>query len=147
MPKDPKRNLQRYQTRGGHLNEFEFQKTQRELAEESDLPFFDQTRQLGLNQAERVAAPTADAHQKVERRKKTASSRAGGDRSIAPAKSPTKKRTRKSAEKKLTPSRTKNRGKAPVEAKKSSKKLAKSSKKSAKSSKKTPKQASTKRKA
>ena len=140
MPKDPKRNLQRYQLRGGHLNEFEFQKSQRELAQESDLPFIDQAGQPGLNQAEHVAAPTADAHQKVVRRKKTASSRAGGDRSIAPAKSPTKKRTRKSAEKKLTPSRTKNRGKVRVEAKKSSKKLAKSSNK-------TTKKASTKRKA
>jgi hypothetical protein len=39
MPKDPKRNIQSYQLRGGHLNEFEYQKSQAELAEDSELPF------------------------------------------------------------------------------------------------------------
>ena len=139
MPKDPKRNLQRYQVRGGHLNQFEFQKIQRELAEDSNFPFGDQTGQPGLNQAERVAASTPDAPRKVEKRKKPAASIAGSDLSIAPGKGPQNKGTRKSVQKTMTPSRTKNRGKVPVEAKKSSKKLARSSKK-------TTKQASTKRK-
>ncbi len=39
MPKDPKRNIQSYQLQGGHLNEFEFQKSQSAMAEESELPF------------------------------------------------------------------------------------------------------------
>lgn len=140
MPKDPKRNLQRYQTRGGHLNEFEFQKSQTELAEDSYFPFRDQTDEPGLNRVEGVGKRTPDADRKVEKRKNTAASKAGGDLSIARGKTSPKKGTKKSVQKMLTPSRTKDRGKLPVEAKKSSKTLAKPSKK-------TTQQASTKRRA
>lgn len=34
MPKDPTKNIDRYKIEGGHLNEFEFQKQQEELAEQ-----------------------------------------------------------------------------------------------------------------
>ena len=36
MPKDPTENIDRYKIRGGHLNEYEFQKNQREFAEQED---------------------------------------------------------------------------------------------------------------
>ncbi len=69
MRKEPKRNIQSYQ-QGGHLNEFEFQKSQSEMAEESELPFTDETDKPNLTQAKRVAEVTAEAHRKVEKRKK-----------------------------------------------------------------------------
>ena len=140
MPKDPKRNLQRYQTRGGHLNEFEFQKSQTELAEDSYFPFRDQTDEPGLNRAEGVAKLTPDADRKVEKGKKSAASKAEGDLSSARGKTSPKKGTKKSVQKTLTPARTKNRGKISVETKRSSKTLAKPSKKRTQ-------QVSTKRKA
>ncbi len=34
MPKDAKKNIDRYKIDGGHLNEFEFHKNQEELAEQ-----------------------------------------------------------------------------------------------------------------
>jgi hypothetical protein len=48
MPKDPKRNIQNYQLQGGNLNEFEFQKSQSEMAEESELPFAVETDNLNV---------------------------------------------------------------------------------------------------
>ena len=131
MPKDPKKNLQRYQIQGGHLNEFEFQRNQSKLAEESDLPFADQTGQPGLSQADRVAAVTAEAPQKVERRKKTGTAKAGSVKKTAPGKRSAKKGTRKSAKNTLTrPGTKKQRG--GVKGKKSTKRVAKSSKKATK---------------
>jgi hypothetical protein len=139
MPKDPKKNIQRYQVQGGHLNEFEFQQSQGKLAEESDLPFADQTGQPGLSQMEHVAAVTAEAHQKVEKRKRTGTAKAGGAQKVAPGKKSAKKGTRKSARKTPTKSGTKKLTKG-TSAKKSAKKVAKSSKKT------TKKKSTTKRK-
>lgn len=34
MPKDPTRNIDRYQIDGGHLNEFEFHRNQEAMAQE-----------------------------------------------------------------------------------------------------------------
>jgi hypothetical protein len=34
MPKDPKKNIERYQVRGGDLNEFDFHQNQEEFAEQ-----------------------------------------------------------------------------------------------------------------
>ncbi|HYJ86531.1 MAG TPA: hypothetical protein VEW46_10775 [Pyrinomonadaceae bacterium] len=131
MPKDPKRNLQRYQVQGGHLNEFEFQKSQGKLAEESDLPFADQTGQAGLSQMDHVAAVTADARQKVQRRKRKGTAKAGGVRKVASGKKSAKKGTRKSASKTPAKSGTKKLMKG-ASRKKSAKKVAKSSKKTTK---------------
>ena len=36
MPKDPAKNIDRYQLAGGELNEFEFQHNQQELAEQAN---------------------------------------------------------------------------------------------------------------
>lgn len=70
LPKDPKRNIASYQIEGGHLNEFEFQKSQSEMAEESKSPLADKTEMPEQTQAERVAEVTAEAHKKVEKRQK-----------------------------------------------------------------------------
>jgi hypothetical protein len=72
MPKDPKRNIESYQIRGGDLNEFEFQKAQSEIAGESELPTGDRLHQPDLTQAEHVAAVESAAHRKVEKRKRQA---------------------------------------------------------------------------
>ena len=139
MPKDPKKNLQRYQVQGGHLNEFEFQKSQGKLAEESDRPFADQAGQPGLSQMDHVEAVTADAHQKVERRKRKGTATAGGVLKVAPGKRSAKKGTRKSARKTPAKSGTKKLVKG-TSRKKSAKKVAKSAKKT------TKKKSTTKRK-
>jgi hypothetical protein len=132
MPRDPKRNLQRYQLQGGHLNQFEFQKSRTEMAEEADLPFTDQTGQSGLTQAERVAAVIADAHRKVKKRKKTEIAKAGGNQNIARGKSSPRKGTRKSAKKRLTRSGTQKQSKRNGVGKKLSQSVAKTSKKTTK---------------
>ena len=58
MPKDPKKNIESYQVKGGDLNEFEFAKNQSEIVEESQLPFNDETRGPNQTQAEHVAEVT-----------------------------------------------------------------------------------------
>lgn len=108
MRKEPKRNIQSYQ-QVGHLNEFEFQKSLSEMAEESELPFTDETDKPNLTQAKRVAEVTAEAHRKVEKRKKRGVVRAGGRRSIAAGKRSAKKVARKSAKKTTTRAGTKRR--------------------------------------
>ena len=39
MPKDPTKNIFQYKIRGGHLNEFEFQKNQGQVKEQHDRPW------------------------------------------------------------------------------------------------------------
>ncbi|SRR6266545_2891274 len=102
MPKDPKRNIQSYQLQGGHLNEFEFQKSQSAMAEESELPFTDERDNPGLNQAKHVADVTAEAHEKVEERRRRGLANTGSARRMAAGKRSAKKATRKSATKKTT---------------------------------------------
>jgi hypothetical protein len=100
MPKDPKRNIQSYQIQGGHLNEFEFQKSQSEMAEESELPFSDETNKPDLAQAtKRIAEVTAEAHRIVEKRKKRGDAKAGTGQRVAAAHRPAKKVAHKSAKK------------------------------------------------
>jgi hypothetical protein len=78
MPKDPKRNIQNYQLQGANLNEFEFQESQSEMAEESELPFAVETDNPNVSQAKRVAEVTSEAHRKVEKRKKRGDAKAEG---------------------------------------------------------------------
>ena len=100
MPKDPKRNIQNYQLRGGHLNEYEFQKSQGEMTQESELPFNDETDNPNQAQAtKRVAQVTAEAHGIVEKRKKRGLVTAGGRKNIAVGKRSAKKVATKSAKK------------------------------------------------
>jgi hypothetical protein len=110
VPKDPKRNIQSYQIEGGDLNEFEFQKRQSEMAEDSELPFTEETDKPNPTQAmERIAEVTARAHRKVEKRKKRGLVKVGGQKSIAVGKRSAKKAARKSAKKEPTRAGTKKR--------------------------------------
>ena len=109
MPKDPKRNIQSYQIQGGHLNEFEFQKNQGEIGEESELPFTGEAEQPNLTQAEHVAAVTAEAHRKVEKRKKRGAGNPDSQRKVAARKASSKKVAGKSAKKKVAGTKTKKR--------------------------------------
>ena len=109
MPKDPKRNIPSYQLEGGHLNEFEFQKSQSKMAEEPELPFTADTGKPGLTQAKRIAKVAAEAHHKVEKRKKRRVVNAGSRQSITAAKRSSKKVARKPATKTSTRAGTKKR--------------------------------------
>jgi hypothetical protein len=123
VPKDPKRNIQNYQLRGGHLNEFEFQKRQGELAQESDSAFTDKTDKPKLVQAtKRVAEVIAEAHGIVEKRKKRGLVTAGSRKNIAVGKRSAKKLAMKSTKKAATQVGTKKRARA--SAKGTSKKVA-----------------------
>src|SRR5438876_8743149 len=97
MPKDPKRNIQTYQLQAGNLNEFEFQKSQGEMAEESELPFTVETDNPNVSQTKRVAEVTAEAHKKVEKRRKRGVAKAQGRRSVAAGKRSAKRTARKPA--------------------------------------------------
>jgi hypothetical protein len=113
MPKDPKRNIQRYQLRGGHLNEFEFQKSQSEVAEDSEFPFSEKPDEPNPTEAmERIAQVTAEAHRKVEKRKRLGLVQVGARKSNATSKRSTKKVVKKSAKKKTTRASTKKRASA-----------------------------------
>jgi hypothetical protein len=113
VPKDPKRNIQSYQIQGGNLNEFEFQKNQSEMAENSELPFLDETDNPNIPQAmERIAEVTAEAHRKVEKRKKRGLVKVGGRKRIASVKRSAKKVARKSAKKETRRAGTKKRASA-----------------------------------
>jgi hypothetical protein len=113
MPKDPKRNIQSYQLRGGHLNEFEYQKSQGELAEDSELPFSEEAGNPDpTDTLARIDEVTAEAHRKVEKRKKRGLVPVGSRKSNAASKRSAKKVARKSAKKKTTRASTKKRASA-----------------------------------
>ena len=90
MPKDPKRNIQNYQIQGGHLNEFDFQKRQGEIAEEAE-PLAVDADEPNLIQTEHIAAVTAEAHRKVEKRKRLGISTPGSQKNVATRKGSAKK--------------------------------------------------------
>ena|SRR5687767_5233315 len=123
MPKDPKRNIQNYQLQGGHLNEYDFQKSQSEMAHESELPFTDETDKPSLAQAtKRIGEVTAAAHGIVEQRKTRGLVKSGARKSVATAKRSAKKVARKSAEKTTNRANAKKRASAAGE--RSAKKVA-----------------------
>ena len=110
MPKDTKKNIQNYQLRGGHLNEFEFQRSQSEMAQERGLPFHDETEKPNLAQATRaVAEVAAEAHEIVEKRKKRGLVKAGDRKTVTVTKRTAKKVAPKSAKKKAIQAATKKR--------------------------------------
>jgi hypothetical protein len=103
MPKDPKRNIQSYQIEGGHLNEFEYQQKQGELAEGSGFAFSEDTNKPNPTEAmERITQVTADAHRKVEKRKRGGLVPVANRKNNASSKRPAKKVARKPAKKKTT---------------------------------------------
>ena len=99
MPRDPKRNLQRYQLQGGHLNEFEFQKRQNEIAEDAALRFGDETDRREPTLAKQIAEVTNQAHQKVEKRRKRGQAKRKGQQTSVSGKKSTKKVVSESATK------------------------------------------------
>ena len=101
MARDSRRSIHSYGHQGGNLNEFEFQKSQRELAEESKPQFPVDTGNPNVSQPERVAEVMAEAHKIVEKRRKHGAApqvRQGAAAGKGPAK-PAKKAPKKSAKK------------------------------------------------
>ena len=149
MPKDPKRNLQNYQIQGGHLNEFEYQKDQGEMAEESKPLFTIETDPPKITEADRIAAVTAEAHRKVQKRNKGGTKKAAAPRRTAAvgrtSRKATKKVARKPAKKVAVRTGAKKRGQRVAAGKKSAKKPARRA--ATKSAKKTAKRAATKKRA
>ena len=138
MPKDPKRNIQSYQIQGGHLNEFEFQQRQGEIAEAAELPLTLDAERPNLTQADRIAALTAEAHRKVEKRKKLGISKPASQGNVATRKPSSKKVARKSTKgatstkKRATGTKTKKRSQGIAGGPKSAKTAVTSSKKTTK---------------
>jgi hypothetical protein len=107
MPKDKKRNIGSYQIQGGNLNEFEFQKSQSEMAEGSDPPVAEPG-DANVSQAKHIAEVSAEAHRKVEKRRRHGLTKKAQVRSSsAVGKKSAKKKTRKAATKTLKRSGTK----------------------------------------
>jgi hypothetical protein len=71
------------------------------MAEESELPFPVETDNPNVSQAKRVAEVTAQAHRKVEKRKKRGDARVEGRRNIAAGKKSAKRTARMPAKKTL----------------------------------------------
>ena len=95
---------------GGDLNEFEFQKSQSEMGEDSQLPFSENTEKPNPTDAtKRIAQVTADAHRKVEKRKRRGLVSVGSRKSNASSKRSAKKAVRKSSKKETTWASTKKR--------------------------------------
>jgi len=112
MPKDKKRNIESYQVRGGNLNEFEFQKNQSEMAEGSDPPVAEPD-DANVSQAKHIAEVSAEAHRKVEQRRRQGVAKKAQVRSRSAAgKKSAKKITRKPATKTLKQSGTKKNASA-----------------------------------
>jgi hypothetical protein len=110
MPKDPKRNIQSYQIEGGHLNEFEFQKGQGKMAENSELPSSGKRdNPKAMEGMKRVAQAPVDAHRKGEKRKRRVLAPVGNQKRKASSKGPAKKVGRKSVKKGPTPRSTEKR--------------------------------------
>lgn len=110
MPKDPKRSIQSYQLQGGNLNEFEFQKSQGEMAEESKPSSPVETDNPNVSQPKRAAEVTAEAHKKVEKRRRLGATKAQERKGAAVAGSRSvKKAARRSAQKTSKPAGTKKR--------------------------------------
>jgi hypothetical protein len=87
-----------------------FQKSQSQMARESELLFIDETGKPNLAQAtKRLAEVTAEAHGIVEKRKKRGLVKAGGRKSIAAGKRSVKKVATKSTKKTTTRAGTKKR--------------------------------------
>jgi len=146
MPKDPTRNIQSYQIQGGHLNEFEFQQDQAEMAHSSESPFPNEGEQANPDPAAHIAEVTAAAHRKVEKRKRLGLA-PGSGKKVAARKSSTKKVAKKAAKKVIKKAAKKTAKKAGAKAaKKTAKRTAAKkrasttggSKRSAKKATKTP---------
>ena len=97
--RDQMRNLEIYKVGADAVNEFEYQKNQGELTEQQEHHLEQQNSPSGAGtEAERIEQVIADAHAKVEKRKRKASRRTATK--AAAKKSQAKKPAKKSAAKK-----------------------------------------------
>ena len=60
MPKDPTRNIDRYQIRGGHVNEFEYSQHQGEMTREEHERFERQEEERVSREGETEQSPQAE---------------------------------------------------------------------------------------
>ena len=70
MGREQMRNLETFKIGGTQVNEFEYQKNQGQLTEQHEQHTGEPDSSKPLTQAERVKQVMADAHKKVEKRKK-----------------------------------------------------------------------------
>ena len=70
MGREQMRNLETFKIGGTQVNEFEYQKNQGQLTEQHEQHVGEGDDSKPLTKAERVKQVMADAHQKVEKRKK-----------------------------------------------------------------------------
>jgi len=70
MGREQMRNLETFKIGGTQVNEFEYQKNQGQLTEQHDQHTGEGDNPQPLTKAERVKQVMADAHKKVEKRKK-----------------------------------------------------------------------------
>ena len=78
MPKDPTRNIDRYQIRGGHVNEFEYSQHQGEMTREEHERFERQEEERASREGETEQSPQAE---RVEQLMAEAREKAGKNRS------------------------------------------------------------------
>ncbi len=96
------RNLEIFRVGADAVNEFEYQKNRGELTEQREHHLEHPDSPSGPEtEAERIEQVIADAHAKVEKRKRKAKGTAG-TKAAAPKRSPGKKAAKKSAAKKAT---------------------------------------------
>jgi hypothetical protein len=70
MGREQMRNLETFKIGGNQVNEFEYQKNQGQLTEQHEQHTGEGETSKPLTKAERVKQVMADAHKKVEKRKK-----------------------------------------------------------------------------
>lgn len=100
--RDQMRNLEIFRVGADAVNEFEYQKNQGELTEQQEHHSEHQDSPAALEtEAERIEQVIADAHAKVEKRRRKAKG-AASTKTSAAKKSPAKQAAKKSAAKKAT---------------------------------------------
>jgi hypothetical protein len=90
MGREQMRNLEVFKIGGTQVNEFEYQKRQGEMTEQSEHhPDEVATAPKRPTQAERVKQLMAEAHKKVEKKRKREAAKAGRSKKIAASSKPT----------------------------------------------------------
>lgn len=129
MPKDPRKNIQNYKIDGGHLNEYEFQRAQGKLAEESEFPFISTDQKLDAadfpNQSRRSRSGGKSKPSAAKRSSRQVEAKA----TDKPAKKSTKKTVKKTASKRQTAKGAKKAAKKSSATQSSAKKTTQAAKK------------------
>ena len=100
MGREQMRNLEVFKIGGTQVNEFEYQKKHGELTEQLDHhPDESAGASRRPTQAERVKQLMAEAHKKVEKKRKREAAKAGRSKKVAASNKPTAQTTRGAAKK------------------------------------------------